>query len=131
METAEPVAASVLTSINRQLDFHGRWKSVTMITYAVTSVGMRACSAAAILFAALNHGLTAAVLSAITTVLAGTEKTLLFREKWKLHLGVYTAYQNLELDVRAGAVDVNEALVQMKRIAEAYAADLPIETRVS
>ena len=71
------------------------------------------------------------MLSAITTVLAGTEKTLLFREKWKLHLGVYTAYQNLELDVRAGAVDVNEALVQMKRIAEAYAADLPIETRVS
>ena len=121
---------AILNVLKSQITFHNKWKNITMWSYSVSSTGIIVCSASAMLFAALNHGTTAAVFAAVSTVLASAEKSLLMREKWKIHLSIQIALQNLDLDIAAGLVDSKTALHELKRIGQSYSKDLPVESRV-
>ena len=126
-----PLDISVVThALTKQIAFHHKWKTLTMFSYAISSVGIVIGSSAAMLFAALNHGTIAAIFAAISGILASAEKSLLLREKWKIHLSIMIALQNLEIDIAAGIVDVKQALDEIKRVGQSYAKDLPVESRV-
>jgi hypothetical protein len=74
-----------------QLRFQRRWRILSMCSYVVTTTGTLVCSAGATYYAAGGKSPNiAAILAAIATILVGTEKSLLFREKWKFHLLMYT-----------------------------------------
>src|SRR5208283_3442361 len=76
--------------IDVQLRFQKRWRLLSMGFYVVTTIGTLLCSAGATYLAASGSSHVAAILSAIATVLVGTEKSMLFREKWKFHLLMYS-----------------------------------------
>jgi hypothetical protein len=100
-----------------------------MIAYVTTSVGTLLCSAGATYFAAGKDSQTAAILAAVATVLVGTEKSLLFREKWKFHLLMHTKLnvlrtkRSLERETREDAAD------ELAKIMTEYAAELPMAAR--
>ena len=74
-----------------QLRFQRRWRILSMSAYVLTTVGALVCSVGATYFAAAGSvPNVAAILAAITTILVGIEKSLLFREKWKFHLLMFT-----------------------------------------
>jgi hypothetical protein len=117
--------------LDEQLNFQHRWRVLSMGAYVVTTVGMLVCSAGATYYAASGVSSTAAVLSAVATVLVGTEKSLLFREKWKFHLLMYTRLNVLRAKQRLGAIPHDEAADQLASIMTEYAAELPMAGRES
>jgi hypothetical protein len=64
-----------------------------MTAYVITTIGTLTCSTAATLFAAAGYNREVAILAGIATVLIGVKKSLLFREKWRLHLSIDTRLQ--------------------------------------
>lgn len=107
--------------------FQRKWKTISMTMYATTTVGIIVFSAGAALIAAQGtHNETAAVLAAATTVLAGIEKSFLFREKWKLHLTILARLQAIKLDVDTTSVDPKEVIKAVKDVLATYVAELPI-----
>ena len=62
--------------IDLQLRFQKRWRVISMTGYVITTVGTLLCSAGATYLAARSVANVAAVLSAVATVLVGTEKSL-------------------------------------------------------
>src|SRR2546425_426921 len=81
--------------VSHQLAFQKRWRITSMVGYVGTTIGSLICSASASVFAGMDYSRSAAVFAAAATVLLGAEKTLMFREKWKFHLLMYTKLQVL------------------------------------
>jgi hypothetical protein len=95
--------------LKEQLRFQRRWQIISMLAYVVSTVGTLLCTSAASLLAASHFEQTAAVLAALSTVLIGVEKSLLFREKWKFHLTMHNKLKLLQADIATGQVDPGAA----------------------
>src|SRR6185437_7320847 len=67
----------ITKTITAQLRFQRRWQLLSMSFYVVATVGTLLCTSAAGLLAAMHHDQAAAILAGISTVLVGTEKSLL------------------------------------------------------
>jgi hypothetical protein len=119
----------VVSQLDKRTRFQGKWKTISMAMYVFSTVGMILCSTGATLLAALQYSKTAATLAGLATLLASTEKSLLFREKWRLHLITQTNLQAVELDLRLGKIDDTKAAEELKRIAQEYAQQLPLAPR--
>ncbi len=132
--TAAPGSVA-LDDVNRliagQVTFQQRWQLLSMTFYVMSTVGTLLCTSAAGLLAALHHDLAAAILAAVATVLVGTEKSLLFREKWRFHLAMRTKLEVLQSAIVTQGLNAATAGKQLGEIMEAYAANLPVETRGS
>jgi len=118
------------TDLALQLKFQRRWRIISMSAYVATTVGTLLCSAGATYFAAggtLPN--VAAVLAAAATILVGTEKSLLFREKWKFHLLMYTKLNVLRAKLLLGRVSPAEASDEFANIMTLYASELPMAAR--
>ena len=89
------------------------------------------CTTSATILAALNRAIDAAILAATATVFISVEKSMMFREKWRLHLTIYTHLRNLQRSVTLNAIDEQTALAKMGSILEEYSAELPIAQRES
>lgn len=100
-----------------------------MTFYVVATVGTLLCTSAAGLLAAMHYDQAAAVLAGISTVLVGTEKSLLFREKWRLHLTMRTKLELLQSAIVTQGLDAAAAGRQLGEIMENYATSLPVEAR--
>jgi hypothetical protein len=87
------------------------------------------CSSGAVFFGAQDKGYVAAVLSAIATICIGTEKSLLFREKWKIHLLIFTKLSNLSLLSDVGNLTAEQAAAGLVEITSSYAEILPVSER--
>lgn len=110
-----------------QMAFQRRWRILSMCAYVVTTIGTLVCSAGATYFAANGEWpRIAAVLAAIATILVGTEKSLLFREKWKFHLLMYTELNVLRAKILLGRLTVDEASDEYAAIMTSYASELPV-----
>lgn len=121
---------NVRTVLQEAIDFQRKWKTISMTMYAMTTIGIIVCSAAAALIAAVGiHTQLAAVLAAATTVLAGLEKSFLFREKWRLHLTTLAALQGIKLDVDTTTMDPADVVKRIKEVGARYSAELPIMPR--
>jgi len=100
-----------------------------MALYCFTTVGALLCGFTATILGALNYGVYSSFFAGFGVVMIAVEKSLLFREKWRLHLRINTALRNLKIDLLTGQVNVPKAIERLKETLEQYAADLPFETR--
>lgn len=100
-----------------------------MAFYVVATVGTLVCTSAAGLLAAMHHDQAAAIFAGVSTVLVGTEKSLLFREKWRFHLAVRTKLELLKSAILIQGLDAATAGKQLGEIMESYANNLPVEGR--
>ena len=112
-----------------QIKFQRRWQLLSMTFYVVSTVGTLLCTSAAGVLAALHHDQAAAILAAVATVLVGTEKSLLFREKWRFHLAMRTKLELLQSAIVTQGLGPAAAGQQLGEILETYAANLPVEAR--
>jgi hypothetical protein len=115
----------------QEIAFQRKWKRLTMTTYVITTFGTIISTTSATICAALSHSTEAAILAATATVFISVEKSMMFREKWRLHLTIYTRLRNLQRSVTLKAIDEQTALAKMGSILEEYSAELPIAQRES
>ncbi|MBH5402767.1 hypothetical protein HZZ13_33970 [Bradyrhizobium sp. CNPSo 4010] len=121
--------SSLIADLASQLAFQKRWRVLSMSAYVITTVGTLLCSAGATYFAASGASSIAAVLAAVATVLVGTEKSLLFREKWKFHLLMYTKLNVFRTKVLLGRIAQEQAFDEYGTLLMMYASELPMAAR--
>jgi hypothetical protein len=117
--------------LNQEIAFQRKWKRLTMAAYVITTFGTIISTTSATICAALNRSTGAAILAPTATVFISVEKSTMFREKWRLHLTIYTRLRNLQRSVTLQAIDKQTALTKMGSILEEYSAELPIAQRES
>jgi hypothetical protein len=61
--------------------------------------------------------------------MVGLEKSLLFRERWKLHIRISTALENAKLDYETGQADLKATVARLKVVRDQYAEELPLGSR--
>jgi hypothetical protein len=119
----------ITKTIADQISFQRRWQVLSMSFYVVATVGTLVSTSAAGLLAAMHHDEASAILAGVATVLVGTEKSLLFREKWRFHLTMRTKLELLQSTIVAEGLDAPAAGKRLGDILKEYAANLPVETR--
>jgi hypothetical protein len=117
------------SELQNAISFQRKWQIVSMCAYVVSTAGTVFCTAAAAILAALNINRYAALLAGAATVLVSIEKSLLFREKWRLHLGLALKNKNILLGLEHGQLDVQGALKAYQDANEQYSTELPIAPR--
>ncbi|QQO15213.1 hypothetical protein JJB99_03215 [Bradyrhizobium diazoefficiens] len=121
--------STLLADLASQLAFQKRWRILSMSAYVLTTVGTLICSAGATYFAASGASKVAAILAGIATVLVGTEKSLLFREKWKFHLLMYTKLNVFRTKLLLGRIAQDQASDEYGTLMMMYASELPMAAR--
>jgi hypothetical protein len=123
----DPARLNLEGDLAAQMAFQRRWRTLSMSGYVVSTIGTLFCSAGATYFAANGQSPnTAAILAALATILVGTEKSLLFREKWKFHLLMYTKLNVLRTKMLLGRITIAEASDEYAAIMTSYASELPV-----
>ena len=129
-ENGKVVREDLEHDLAKQLAFQRRWRIISMSAYVSTTLGTLICSAGATYFAAEGSWpKIAAILAGIATVLVGTEKSLLFRDKWKFHLLMYTKLNVLRAKILLGRATKEQASDEYAAIMMSYAAELPMAAR--
>jgi hypothetical protein len=127
----DPAYAKLGDSLKHQLAFQKRWQRLSMLAYVSSTVGILFCSTAATVCAARQLSELASYFAAAATILVGLEKSMLFREKWRFHLGMATQLSVLAAQLDAGPVDVTKIVNDYSAILKSYASSLPIAARES
>ena len=127
--TGDVALEDVTKIVQGQLRFQRRWQLLSMTFYVVSTVGTLVCTSAAGLLAAMHYDRAAAIFAAVSTVLIGLEKSLLFREKWKFHLTMRTQIELLQTEIVTKGLDAAAAGQRLGEILESYAVNLPVEVR--
>lgn len=112
--------------LSEQIAFQKRWQVLAMSAYVISSIGLILCTVAATFLASVGDSFNAAILSAVSTVLVGTEKALLFREKWQFHLAMRSRLSSLRIKLRMGNISPDEATIAYATALELYPRNLPI-----
>lgn len=118
-----------LDSLKRQLTFHRTWQRLAMSGYVACTVGILICTTGATLAGGMNHSELAAYLAGLSTILVGIEKSMLFREKWKLHLAIATRLAVLSVQAESEQIPSDKAFEELSGIMNAYSESLPIAAR--
>jgi hypothetical protein len=132
---AEPIAdmqarrGAFETKLAKQIVFQRRWQTISMSVYFFTTTATLLCTALATLVAAKGLSDLAAYLSGAAVFMIGTEKSLLFRERWKFHLRIYTQLQILSNDLEVNNIDLAKASELYGGVLKLYAETLPVESR--
>ena len=122
-------SATVVQEMKEQIKFQRRWQNISSTAYVACTVSILAFSSGATLAASSNWANVAAYLAAATTVLVGFEKSMLFREKWKFHLGVATKLLVLDSKWSAKIIAQDKLVEEYANILQSYADNLPIANR--
>lgn len=120
---------SVQKALQKNFAFQRKWQTINMVAYLCTTVGTVGCTTGATLAGAWNDARTAAILAGIATFLVTVEKSLMFREKWKLHLNIVTQLEQIQLGLLVHALLPRDAYDQMGTLLNQYASELPIAPR--
>jgi len=102
-----------------------------MTAYVANTVVTLFCTTAATYAAARDQTQAAAVFAAVSTILIGLEKSLLFREKWKFHLAIATRLFILTTKMQLESADANTVADEYASILDNYASSIPIAGRES
>lgn len=100
-----------------------------MLAYVSSTVAILFCSTLATLAAAKEWTDLAAYLAAASTILIGLEKSMQFREKWKLHLAIATRLSVLEAELNTRQITDNKLVEEFSAVLRSYADSLPIAPR--
>jgi hypothetical protein len=117
------------TRLDAQIIFQRKWRLIMMNTYVATTILIMLFSSSATILAATGLSIYASLSAAATTVLVSVEKSLLFREKWKLHLTIQTNLENIKLLYDTQQIKPKEAALEIRNVMERYSTELPISTR--
>jgi predicted LPLAT superfamily acyltransferase len=79
--------------------------------------------------AALDYAKSAAVLAGLGTVLVSLEKSLLFRERWRLHIRIETLLEGVDVDYRTGRISLEQATARYQSVMDDYAEQVPVRSR--
>src|SRR5262249_26355715 len=109
--------------------FHRKWQRLSMTGYVACTIGILVCTTGATLAGGMNHSGIAASLAALSTILVGIEKSMLFREKWKLHLAITTRLSILSVKVESDQKPSDKAFEEFSAIMNTYSESLPIAAR--
>lgn len=115
--------------LDSALAFQRKWQRLSMLAHVTSTLCMLGASTGATYFAASNQSQTAAILAGVATISVGLEKSLLFREKWKFHLGIATQLFVLKTHAQTGALSSDELAKRLSAILGQYADALPIAPR--
>jgi hypothetical protein len=126
---ATGISGKLVSSLQGQLAFQRKWQRLSMFAYVLSTVGILLCSTLATLCAARQLAELAAYLSASTTILVGLEKSMLFREKWKLHLGIATRLSVLAAKIEIGEIQAPKGVEEYASILKSYSETLPVAPR--
>lgn len=126
MENSE---SNLLIDIDKSVEYHKFWREVSMWLYVITTVFSLLNTAVGSILAALEYSIPAAIVGASAGVFIGLEKSLKFKEKWKLHLGVLTELENLKLKFKMRLVETKDAVNELCHILENYSQELPFEEK--
>ena len=120
---SEPVA----DILQKNLEFHNKWRKRTSIAHTITSIGMIVFSAGAA-FVGTLYGTTAAFFAAIATICASLEKGLKLSEKWKLHLKTQMKLECIKLRYEKQQFSQeSEIIKEISDVMNSYAAELQVE----
>lgn len=125
----DPPRERITQWLDAEVRFQRRWRRLMMNAYVSTTVVTVVTSALAAILAALQYNKLAAASAAVTTVLLSIEKSLLFREKWKLHVTMVARLQSIQLGLETGQIEVPNAVERAQQIIEQYSTELPIMPR--
>jgi hypothetical protein len=115
--------------VAQSLAFQRKWQRLSMSAYAVSTVGIPLCTTGGTYAAARDNTQIAAALAAVSTILIGLEKSLLFREKWKFHLAIATRLSILQIKLRLAGADTKALTDEYAAILDSYANSIPIAGR--
>jgi|SoiMethySBSTD1v2_1073268.scaffolds.fasta_scaffold00995_6 hypothetical protein len=115
--------------VAQSLAFQRKWQRLSMTAYTVSTVGILFCTTGGTYAAASNNSQIAAALAAVSTILIGLEKSLLFREKWKFHLAIATRLSILQTKLRFAGADTKALGDEYAAILDSYANSIPIAGR--
>jgi hypothetical protein len=115
--------------IAQSLTFQRKWQRLSMAAYVVSTIGILFCTTGATYAAARDNPQIAAALAAVSTILIGLEKSLLFREKWKFHLGIATRLSILQTKLRLTGADTKALADEYAAVLDSYANSIPIVGR--
>ncbi|MSM39743.1 MAG: hypothetical protein GJT30_09025 [Geobacter sp.] len=128
-QTAQNDDSNFMNRLDSQIAFQRKWRLIMMTTYISTTIFIMLFSSSATILAAIELSHYAAIAAAATTVLVSIEKSLLFREKWKLHVTIQTNLENIKLLYDTKHIDLKEAAHEVVNIMERYSTELPISSR--
>jgi hypothetical protein len=106
-----------------------RWRRINMGVYSFVTILMILCSASASVTAAMGYSYAAAILAGGATVLVSIEKTMLFRERWKLHLDILTSLENLKFKFEMNQISLEDTSQKLEKIMNRYSSELPFEPK--
>jgi hypothetical protein len=127
----DPPSQTLEHLLAEEVAFQKKWRRLTMLAYVGTTLGTILCTSLATVLAALSHSIEASFLAAVATIFIGIEKSFMFREKWRLHLTIYTRLRSLQRSLILKAIDEQVALKRIESILEEYSAELPFAQRES
>ena len=131
MQSVDPIKAQdekrdlLLSMLAANIAFQRKWKVISMGAYTLSTAGTIICTSAATILAALQLGTEAAILSGVATIFISLEKSLMFRDKWKVHLSVTTKLESLRSELEFGLVDTETAFRRLEKSLEDYSNELP------
>jgi hypothetical protein len=115
----------ILEHLEQHIRFQRRWRNCSMSLYVVITAAVTLCSTGATIISAYNRDAAAAVLAGAATVLVGLDRSLLFREKWKLHVAILTKLDIIKLGLSSDLVDTKTAVTEIIAALGKYADSLP------
>ena len=121
--------APFLAVLDKQRRFQAQWRRLMMGLYVGTTVGTILATAGATLVAALQYARWAAMLAGLGTVLVSLEKSLLFRERWRLHIKIETLLEGVDVDYRTGRISLEQATASYQSVMADYAEQVPVRSR--
>ena len=128
-DQAEVAKQAVLKYLEKTIKFQRKWRVITMTLYIALSIIGVSCSGLATVLGAMSDNFYAGLFAGIATLVITVEKTLLFREKWQLHVTVATQLEGLRLDLITNSSTLKDVLDATKKVTEQYASELPVLPR--
>jgi hypothetical protein len=119
----------LLQELDARIAFHKTWQRICMLGYTVPAIVGALASVLATGIAASGRAETAAILSATATGALLVEKTLMLREKWRLHLSVRTTLEMMRVRLGSGTEPAEKLVAELDALLRSYAASLPIAGR--
>lgn len=115
--------------IEDQLRFHRRWRRATMVAYVFITSAVVTASTSATIISALNGDIAASICAGVATIFIGVDKSLMFKEKWRLHVAIVSRLEALKLSSEIGEISLVDAARDIAIAIERYADELPFPTR--
>ena len=123
----------LLEILEPQIKFHQKWRRINMFAFLTLTLASIGGATLGSVLGAMHYSGYGAAASAMAAFCIAAEKTLLLREKWKLHVETKTALESLKAGVLCSSSGFQDKFIKrFEDISRDYAQELPVyDTRPS